>query len=59
MPEPTDFERGVKAALDVCANVRDEKPLPESWPKEFLEGYKAGADTCCAMIINTLHPKLD
>lgn len=53
-----DFERGVKAALKLCAKVRDERPLPKSWPKDWRGGYIAGADVCCCMIINELHPKL-
>jgi hypothetical protein len=54
----SDFQRGIEAALELCREVRDEKPVPKTWSKEFAEGHRSGAECCCSMIINKLHPKL-
>src|SRR5882672_6086172 len=42
----SDFQRGVRAALDLCRKARDDKS-PESWRKEYGDGHRDGADTCC------------
>jgi len=52
----SDFERGVRAALDLCRKARDDKP-PESWSKEYGDGHRDGADTCCAINYQYPSPK--
>ena len=51
----TDAERMalVDRAIDLCAALRDEK-RPESWSKEFKDGFMFGCANCLSLIHNEL-----